>query len=456
MRHTAARMQAPAYLRRLWFWCLALPALLVAGLLSVLLQGNPAVAAQPELSEADITRALQLLRAHDPRRALPGRVQVLSMTARELELLLNHGGQRWATGAARVSLFQGGAAVQLSLHTARWLPPWLNAVLPTVSPFGRWINTELRMVQTAGLPALDAVTVGRLPLPLWLAQPLALRALAAAGLADELPLLAEVVQRVRFTPDRLQLVYAWQSGMGERMLGALLPADDKQRMLAYTQRLAVLLKRQGPERQVSMADLLGPMLELAQQRSAAGQDAARENRAAIVVLAMYLNGRGLKAVLPAGSMPALRPMHVLLGGRDDWPLHFIVSATLATESSGPLSYAMGLFKEVADARGGSGFSFNDMAANRAGTRFGEVAALQPERLHAALRALAAGRHGQVLQESDFMPRAEDLPEFMPEPEFLRRFGGVGAPAYQQQMAEIERRVAALPVLRPARELGKGS
>ena len=447
LRHTGGHMKWPQFARRWWFWLLALPfalaAALASALLSAALQVDPAVALQPELAAADVERALRLLRAHDPRRAWPGRVQVLSMNARELELVLNHGGRRWATGAARVSLMQGSAAVALSLHTERWLPPWVNRVLP----FGHWINAELRLVQTAGLPALDAVTVGRLSIPLWLAQPLALKVLDAAGLVDELPLLAEVVQRVRFTPDRLQLVYAWQNGMGERMLGALLPAADKERMLVYTQSLAALLQREDAARQMSLADLLGPMFELAQRRSAAGHDAARENRAAIVVLAMALNGRGLKAVLPAGIAPTLRPVRVLLGGRDDWPLHFIVSATLATESSGPFSYAMGLFKEVADARGGSGFSFNDMAANRAGTRFGELAAQQPDRLHAALRALTSQRPGHSLQESDFMPQAEDLPEFMAEPEFLRRFGGIGAPAYLQQMAEIERRVAALPVLR---------
>lgn len=430
-------------LRSPWLWLLALPAACAAGLLSLVLQAEPAVASQPELAAPDVQRALQLMSAHDPRRSMPGQVQVLSMSARELELVLNHGGQRWAMGAARVTVLQGRAALQLSLHTERWLPAWVSAV----SPFGRWINAELRVAQTAGLPALDAVTVGRLPVPLWLAQPLALRLLAHAGLADELPLLAEVVQRVRFTPGRLQLVYAWQSGMGERMLGAMLPAQDKQRLLVYAGGLATVLERQGPPWQMSFADLLGPMFELAQQRSASGGDAALENRAAIVVLAMYLNGRDLKTVLPLSAAPPLRPMRVVLGGRDDWPLHFIVSATLATESSGPLSYAVGIFKEVADSRGGSGFSFNDVAANRAGTRFGELAARQPDRLHAALRALTTGRPGQRLEESDFMPRAEDLPEFMAEPEFLRRFGGVGAPAYQLQMAEIERRVAALPVLR---------
>jgi len=48
-----------------------------------------------------------------------------------------------------------------------------------------------------------------------------------------------------------------------------------------------------------------------------------------------------------------------------------------------------------------------------------------------------------LREADFMPSTEGLPEFMPEPEFKRRFGGIGAPAYKQMMLEIERRVAAL-------------
>lgn len=459
LRHTGARMQPPPPslppthpppapaprrpLRRALGWLLAAPILLVVVVLSLVLQGEPSVADQARLSGADVTRALALLRAHDPRRAEPGRVKALSLSAREVELLVNHAGQRWATGAGRVSIYQGGATVALSLHTPRWLPGWVNAV----SPFGAWLNAELRLVQTAGLPALDGVSVGRLPVPVWLAQPLALRVLAAAGLADELPLLAELVQRVRLRPDRVTLVYAWQSGMGERMLAALVPGDDKRRMQAYAERLADVLMQQRPAWQVSMARLLGPLLDLARQRTAAGEDAAAENRAAIVVLAMYLNGRGLKAVLPAGSVPPLRPMRVLLGTRDDWPLHFIVSAALATESSGPVSRAIGLFKEVADARSGSGFSFNDMAANRAGTRFGERAVKQPQALQAALFAAAQARPEKAVAEEDFMPEATDLPEFMPEADFVRRFGGIGAPAYEQQMAEIERRVASLAFLR---------
>ena len=52
-----------------------------------------------------------------------------------------------------------------------------------------------------------------------------------------------------------------------------------------------------------------------------------------------------------------------------------------------------------------------------------------------------------IRERDLMPATDDLPEFMPEAEFKRRFGGIGAPAYRQMMANIERRIAALPLYR---------
>ncbi|MGE5819475.1 MAG: hypothetical protein ACM37Z_15750, partial [Deltaproteobacteria bacterium] len=58
------------------------------------------------------------------------------------------------------------------------------------------------------------------------------------------------------------------------------------------------------------------------------------------------------------------------------------------------------------------------------------------------RRLSAG-----IREKDIMPATQDLPEFMPDAEFKKRYGGVGAPAYNQMMADIERRVAALPLYR---------
>jgi hypothetical protein len=183
-------------------------------------------------------------------------------------------------------------------------------------------------------------------------------------------------------------------------------------------------------------------MRLASERSAGG-DPQAESRAVIVVVAFYVNGKGLSAIVPgAKNWPRPARRKVTLNGRDDFPQHFTISAALAANAGGPLSDAIGLYKEVDDSRGGSGFSFNDIAADRAGTVFGEVAMRPGEGARAFQRRVAAG-----LKEPDMMPVVADLPEFMPEAEFKRRFGGIGAPAYNKMMQEIERRVAACALYR---------
>ena len=45
------------------------------------------------------------------------------------------------------------------------------------------------------------------------------------------------------------------------------------------------------------------------------------------------------------------------------------------------------------------------------------------------------------------PEVKDLPKFMQDTEFKRRYGGIGGAEYRKMMAEIERRIAALAVFR---------
>jgi uncharacterized protein YfiM (DUF2279 family) len=220
-----------------------------------------------------------------------------------------------------------------------------------------------------------------------------------------------------------------------------LPPADQERLRAYNRRLTEV-SRSAQTTNVSLADLIVPLFALAAERSPRG-DPVAENRAVILVLTFYVNGRPLATILPtAKNWPHPDAHEVLLNRRDDFAKHFIVSAALAAYAGTPLSDAVGVYKEIADSRGGSGFSFNDIAADRAGTRFGEWAAQSPVSARNLQQRLAAG-----ILEQEIIPTTEDLPEFMPEPEFKRRFGGVDAPAYKQMMAEIERRVAALALYR---------
>ena len=144
----------------------------------------------------------------------------------------------------------------------------------------------------------------------------------------------------------------------------------------------------------------------------------------------------------ARSWPRLDRRTVLLRGRDDLSKHFALSALIAAAAGAPLAQLAGLFKELDDARHGSGFSFADLAADRAGTKLGQTASVSIE----SGRLLLA-RIGRSFTEDDMMPTIDGLPEGLPQAEFTRLFGGVGAPAYKEMVAEIDRRVATLALFR---------
>lgn len=419
-------------------WLLAallLPLAAVAALALLLWLRVPAAAPLVQRSEpiapADVERALQLARVHDPRSAIPGVLRTLRLTQHEAELLLNHAAARVLPSRWQLDLSTDQLQLQGSL---RLPPPWDQRL------GGPWVNLQLQAHATRGLPVLDSVTLGRLPLPVPLVEWAWARALQHAGLdagAGPPPL---TVQQVRLRAKRLDLVYAWGPDAPARALALLLPAHEHERLRVYANELVDLAARLPAQPTQALSQLLPPLFELARRRSAEGQNPALENRAALLVLGMAANGIGLGVLLPERQAElAARPIRVTLAGRRDAPQHFLVSATLAAESGAPLADRIGLFKELADSRGGTGFSFNDMAANRAGTRLGALAVGNPTRLQQRL----AG----ALQEDDLLPDVSDLPEGMNEAEFRRRYGAPGSPAYQQLMDDIEQRLEATPALR---------
>ena len=428
-----SRWQTLPHMNRPLRWTLVAASLLATGLAAGLAglwlatSRTPWVGERSDLRYTDVQRVMEIARTHDPRRAQPGHVTAVGLTERDLDLLLNHAAHRALGARMRVQLERGSAVLQFS---AEW----------PANRLGRWVNVDVRLRETAGLPRVLSWRVGRLPLPTALAAPLLHLALARSFPGADTHVLDDVVQHVLFFDDQLNVVYTLKEDTAARLLSSLTPADDRERLRAYSDRLVVLAGTNPALGTVTLPQLISPMFELARQRSAQGGDAAKENRAAILTLAAFATGRSLGAVVPAAKLwPQPRQMHVTLQGRDDFTQHFLVSAALVTEGTTPLANAIGLYKEVADSRGGSGFSFNDMAANRAGTRFGELALRDPERL----QALLAGG----VREDALVPNMADLPEFMTAAEFARRYGGVGGAGYIRMQADIERRVGDLPLYR---------
>ena len=216
-------------------------------------------------------------------------------------------------------------------------------------------------------------------------------------------------------------------------------AEALARLRSYHDHLGATLQHL-PE-QVSLARVLSPMLALAATRATATR-AADELRSSLFVLSFYVNDWSLDRVVPeTRGWPVLPARRILLRERDDLTKHFTLSAFIAAEAGGPVAVLAGVYKELRDSRGGSGFSFVDLAADRAGTRFGARATADPD----AGRALLANT--RALVEDDFMPAIVDLPEGLTDAEFARRFGGVGAPAYVALVDEIDRRLDTLRLFR---------
>lgn len=405
-------------------WWLLAPALLVAAVLlaAVLaLDASPRIAGSVATDANAVLHLRQWLRTHDPRRARDGRLYVLQANGDDLQWLAQQAA-RLGGGAARVRLAEGHLQLQISL-------PWRRF----------WLNAVLDLGDGATRPVLQRAQLGQLVLPGALAEPaLALVLHLLDPPQGDWPGWHQVLQGTRWQADRALVVYRWRADIPGRMADWLVPAPQLARLRIYHDALDRLVRAQ-PGAQ-DLPALLAPLFSLARQRSGPegdASDAAAENRAALLVLAAHVTGRPLQALLPAARpWPRIPQRGVSLAGRPDFPLHFMVSAALAAEGSGPLSDALGLVKEVSDARQGSGFSFNDIAVNRAGTRLGQLAVRAPRRLQAALAAPV-----------QLLPDVSDLPEFLPEAAFVARYGGVGAPAYRVMLADIEARVVALPLYR---------
>lgn len=410
---------------RFFLGSLALALLAAVAALWLAFDDAPLLLPGNEVSVADVERAKRLIERHDPRKQKGHEPRQIALSQADLDALLGQASKTLGQTAARLVVLNGSAMLRFSTRVER-------------SPFGRWLNVDAQLRETSGLPGFESLRVGSLPIPGGLADFALEQAMARVGAGEPGRLATQTVQRVRFAPGQLQVAYQWRAGLGADLRAMLVPPADAQRLRAYVERLSSVMATTPPQ-VVSLAHLMTPLFTLARERSAAG-DAARENRAVLIVLTFYVNRRNLGALTPAArDWPTPLPRSVTLAGREDFPKHFLVSATLAAESGGALADAVGLFKEVDDARSGSGFSFNDIAADRAGARFGELAVRSPERLQAAL---AAGS-----KEADFMPDVRGLPEFMPDAEFKRRFGGVGAPGYKTMMKDIEARIAARPIYR---------
>jgi hypothetical protein len=270
--------------------------------------------------------------------------------------------------------------------------------------------------------------------------PLAVRAVAADRRVK--PLL-EPIQRLETEPGAVTLRYGRAAPprgfLADLFRGEGAGEADIARIQAHLQHM-IRAAKDLPQGDARFGACLRIAFSHARERSAGGE-AVEENRAAILALGMLLGHPRVETLVGrvtdgATMQRAVRAFRgTTLRGRDDWTRHFFVSAALAALAVGSLSDAAGLLKEEVDADGGSGFSFGDLLADRAGTTLAATATRDDPTARAFQERLAKG-----VAVDDVFPSAAGLPEGIQDAELRTRYGGVGGDGYRELAAEVEKRL----------------
>lgn len=412
---------------------LVLLLLLMAGLTMLAwlaLDSQPSVEPGDRIRRADLVWAKQLFERNVPPSRAANTLQTLDLSEEEVNRLLNYAVAVKPVSGVSANLESGKAEISLTLK--------LRA-----NPFGEYLNCSAEFQQANDQLVLHQFRLGSLPLPAQLGRGLWWIAQNWAQQDDALSTLLKSVQRIVLHEDRLSVDYLWHpkllTVLERKGAEVLIGPEEKKRLLAHADFVREVTGRFPARSQQPARELVSKVFAFASQREG---DAAAENRAALTALGAYVAGVSLPQLLEGKGRSTRRapPVLLKLHQRRDAAEHLLIAAALSAMGGSRLANAIGLAKEEEDTESGSGFSFTDLAYDRAGARLGEIATGTAARsMQTQLQSLP--------NDAALVPSFADLPEFLPQQEFVRRFEKTGSPAYLRQIEEIDRRLDGHPLYR---------
>ncbi|NWH05298.1 hypothetical protein HXW94_09915 [Desulfobacter latus] len=400
---------------------------------------SPAVGKPPELSFDQVRRMEQLIRRYKPDSMTVRAFRQVKISEQDLNLMAAYGAFQL------IDQFAIFPRIRLS-------DPFIN-ISTTVqipqTPLGEYINTACVIEIENASPRLHSISVGFFTLP----GPLITSALSCLGQAllvqDNYKLVLQsldALESVAIRRQQLSFTYDWNPDVLNRLREIrktmLISPEDQDRLIVYSNALAKLSRifKEHGIKKISVIRVTRPLFQLASDQSNVSKDPVGENRALLQAISLFCLGRRPdRFVTEERAAKLIPPEHIdlTLYGREDLVKHFFVSAGIAVSGGSKLSNFAGLVKEVGDSDGGSGFSFADLAADKAGVRLAELATGSAQKASAIQQKMAA-----VKTEDQFMPRIDHLPEGIMALQFKKRYADFDSKAYTLIEDEITQRINA--------------
>lgn len=364
------------------------------------------------MTQADLNRAKKILREGSKTR--PDEVGTIQLSLADMNLVGNYLLNRFNKGKVNIALKD---------HKIRFA---VTATLPDNS-VGKYVNISFRLGHENGnqLPTLTKFKAGELLLPSKVAAFVIESVIKNTSLNEYFLLATDPIKAVTIDNDKITITYHPSRETLDNARDLLTYSKiSNDRPDDYQKKLTEIVRQHDPTWRLSLADLLKPLFELALQRSKP-ETAIEENRLVIDTVNHYVNTLKTEPPVTNPYYPAY------LYKRIDLAQHFIGAAAITASVNGQIAQVLGEEKELRDAQGGSGFSFVDLTADKAGTRFGELA-VSPKTARKLQEDMAL-----IKDYTDFMPDPRQLPEHMDEATFRERYGSINSESYKKVIKQID-------------------
>jgi len=370
---------------------------------------------------------------------------LLSVTQNEIDGLSALGHRAIPQLTSNIVLIEGQGLFRFSLE----LP------LPNLI---RFLNVDLTLNASQNGLDLDTAYIGSIPIPgNWL--------IALAEIASNTYInkefgtsLLKMVSKIDISPSTLQINIQVPERLNNNNKSAtesLFAIRDQLALFGsvndirfYHQSLLNFIAANNNKK--SLATYITHVFSAAKKRSAlAGAQAAIENRAALTALVLYFGTDKFELFIGEVSHYSTKEavqrrklqMSVTLRNRVDIQKHFIYSIALQLFGNSNASDAIGELKEFLDSnKGGSGFSFADLMADRAGTRLAMISTQSNESALLAQHYLT-----QTNSESAIIPVLTKMPEGISQQTFKAHYQDVQSKKYAAMLNHIDKQLLQIPV-----------
>lgn len=407
-------------IRLLFFIFSALP-LLTAIILFYAVEKTAITNDNWSLKPSDIQRAKNIVRNTNSKAQ-----QTLQLSEKDLNIALSYLLNYYIPSTSQIKVTKEQLQFKISLFLAK-------------NPFGHYLNFSFNLTKHAGYPVINTLQIGSVKIADEFAGLILENIIKHTPLKEFYILTAQHIRELQIQPKGLLIRYITSDDLS---LKTALNLNNKNynSVLFYQQQITTIIAKHDPKWRLSLAELLQPLFLHAFQRSTVNT-AIAENRAVLIAISTYVNKREIQAFIPFDIGPATqRQYSASLYRRTDMAKHFMVSAVLAATGAESLANYLGLEKELTDSKHGSGFSFIDLAGDRAGLYFGKKAIESNTQARLIQKRMAF-----IKDYTAFMPEVRDLPENMSNSVFKQRFESVYSVKYQAMLKKIDDRIAKLDI-----------